>query len=57
MDLRRLKSSTLVQSFVSTSLAVGNVMNRGTSRQEARAVVLPEALLRSTISRRMYMYM
>eukprot|EP00441_Pelagodinium_beii_P016202 CAMPEP_0197655920 /NCGR_PEP_ID=MMETSP1338-20131121/39749_1 /TAXON_ID=43686 ORGANISM="Pelagodinium beii, Strain RCC1491" /NCGR_SAMPLE_ID=MMETSP1338 /ASSEMBLY_ACC=CAM_ASM_000754 /LENGTH=573 /DNA_ID=CAMNT_0043231667 /DNA_START=24 /DNA_END=1745 /DNA_ORIENTATION=+ len=41
-----LRSSTLVLKSISTCLAVGNLMNRGTSRQDARAVVLPEALLK-----------
>mmetsp|Transcript_103628 Transcript_103628/g.288488 ORF Transcript_103628/g.288488 Transcript_103628/m.288488 type:complete len:650 (-) Transcript_103628:172-2121(-) len=41
-----LRSSELVQKCVSTSLAVGNFMNRGTSRSGANAVLLPESLLK-----------
>ncbi|CAJ1403082.1 unnamed protein product, partial [Effrenium voratum] len=43
---RRLQSSILVKRFISTCLAVGNVMNRGTARGSARAIVLPEGLLK-----------
>jgi len=41
-----IRNSALVQRTVSTSLAVGNFMNRGTSRSNARAVVLPDSLLK-----------
>jgi len=40
------RSSELVRKCISTCLAVGNFMNRGTARSGARAVVLPEALLK-----------
>jgi hypothetical protein len=36
----------LVVKCVSTCLAVGNILNRGTARQGARALVLPDALLK-----------
>ena len=41
-----LRTSDLIARFVSTCLAVGNTMNRGTARDGARAVVLPEGLLK-----------
>lgn len=41
-----LRNSELVLKCISTSLAVGNLMNRGTPRSGARAVVLPDALLK-----------
>jgi len=41
-----LQSSTLVMKSISTCLAVGNLMNRGTSRGAAQGVVLPDALLK-----------
>lgn len=41
-----LRKSELLQKFVSTAIAVGNVMNRGTARSDAAAVVLPDALLK-----------
>lgn len=43
---QRLRSSTLVKTCISTCLAVGNVMNRGTARDGARAVILPDGLLK-----------
>eukprot|EP00929_Paragymnodinium_shiwhaense_P045066 TRINITY_DN23070_c0_g3_i1.p1 TRINITY_DN23070_c0_g3~~TRINITY_DN23070_c0_g3_i1.p1 ORF type:complete len:601 (+),score=208.03 TRINITY_DN23070_c0_g3_i1:95-1897(+) len=50
---RALREADLLQRCISTSLAVGNFVNRGTSRAGARAVVLPDSLqkldeLRST---------
>ena len=42
----RLKGSSLVRKCISTCLAVGNIMNRGTTRDGARAVVLPDGLLK-----------
>jgi len=41
-----LKTSDLVRRCASTGLAVGNFMNRGTARCNARAVVLPDSLLK-----------
>lgn len=41
-----LRSSDLLRRCLSTSLAVGNLLNRGTSRAGAQGVVLPEALLK-----------
>lgn len=43
---KELRSSQLVMKCVSTCLAVGNVLNRGTARSGARGVVLPDALLK-----------
>lgn len=43
---QKLKASTLVRKCISTCLAVGNIMNRGTTRDGARAVVLPDGLLK-----------
>ena len=43
---KALQTSDLVSQFVSTCLAVGNAMNRGTARDGARAVVLPDGLLK-----------
>lgn len=43
---KALQSSNLVAKCISTSLAVGNIMNRGTARSDARALILPEALLK-----------
>ena len=44
--LLRLKSSELVKKTISTSLCVGNAMNRGTKRDGAKAIVLPDGLLK-----------
>jgi len=41
-----LRSSELLRRCLSTTLAVGNLLNRGTSRAGAQGVVLPEALLK-----------
>merc|ERR1719362_1748701 len=41
-----LRSSELVRKCASTSLAIGNLLNRGTSRSNAIAVVLPDSLLK-----------
>jgi len=41
-----LRRSELIQKCISTSLAVGNYMNRGTSRYGARSLVLPDSLLK-----------
>lgn len=41
-----LRKSGLLRKCISTSLAVGNFMNRGTLRSGAQAVVLPESLLK-----------
>lgn len=41
-----LRSSDLIRKCASTSLAIGNFMNRGTSRSGARAVLLPDSLLK-----------
>lgn len=41
-----LRSSAVVRKCISTSLAIGNFMNRGTPRSGANAVVLPESLLK-----------
>jgi len=41
-----LRKSKLLQKCISTSLAVGNFLNRGTARSGCRGVVLPEALLK-----------
>eukprot|EP00403_Amphidinium_massartii_P023611 CAMPEP_0178390212 /NCGR_PEP_ID=MMETSP0689_2-20121128/10527_1 /TAXON_ID=160604 /ORGANISM="Amphidinium massartii, Strain CS-259" /LENGTH=556 /DNA_ID=CAMNT_0020010709 /DNA_START=21 /DNA_END=1691 /DNA_ORIENTATION=- len=41
-----IRSSITLQKCVSTSLAVGNVLNRGTARSRANGLVLPEALLK-----------
>jgi len=41
-----LRASELVRKCISTSLAVGNFMNRGTARCGARAVLLPDSLLK-----------
>lgn len=38
------QKSKMVRKCISTSLAIGNVLNRGTSRSGARAIVLPESL-------------
>jgi len=43
---QKLKHSNLVRKCISTCLAVGNVMNRGTTRDGAKAVVLPDGLLK-----------
>jgi len=43
---RALRSSELVRKCASTSLAIGNLLNRGTSRSNAAAVVLPDSLLK-----------
>lgn len=43
---RALRESSLLQRCISTSLAVGNFMNRGTARSDAKAVVLPDSLLK-----------
>jgi len=40
------RHSKLVRRCISTSLAVGNAINRGTNRGNAKAVVLPDALLK-----------
>lgn len=44
--LEAFRRCTLIQKCISTSLAVGNVVNRGTSRSGATAVVLPDALVK-----------
>mmetsp|Transcript_137003 Transcript_137003/g.266609 ORF Transcript_137003/g.266609 Transcript_137003/m.266609 type:complete len:531 (+) Transcript_137003:13-1605(+) len=41
-----LRRSKLLRKCISTSLAVGNALNRGTSRSDASAVVLPEGLIK-----------
>merc|ERR1712137_217960 len=41
-----LRSSLLLKRCISTTLAVGNLLNRGTARGNARAVPLPESLLK-----------
>ena len=41
-----LRTSELICQCISTCLAVGNAMNRGTARDGARAVVLPDGLLK-----------
>lgn len=41
-----IRDSTLLRKCVSTCLAVGNHLNRGTARSRASGVVLPEALLK-----------
>ncbi|CAE7018099.1 FH3 [Symbiodinium sp. KB8] len=41
-----LRTSELISQCISTCLAVGNAMNRGTARDGARAVVLPDGLLK-----------
>lgn len=41
-----LRNSTLLRKCLSTSLAVGNLLNRGTSRACAQGVVLPESMLK-----------
>jgi hypothetical protein len=41
-----LRKSSLLRKCVSTSLAVGNLMNRGTSRSGVQGIVLPESLLK-----------
>jgi len=41
-----LRTSEMLRKCVSTSLAVGNVLNRGTSRAGAVGVVLPDSLLK-----------
>eukprot|EP00931_Biecheleriopsis_adriatica_P004351 TRINITY_DN106034_c0_g1_i1.p1 TRINITY_DN106034_c0_g1~~TRINITY_DN106034_c0_g1_i1.p1 ORF type:complete len:584 (+),score=132.09 TRINITY_DN106034_c0_g1_i1:64-1815(+) len=43
---QKIRSSDFVLKCISTSLAVGNLMNRGTARSGAHAVVLPDALLK-----------
>ena len=43
---KALRTSQLISQFISTCLAVGNAMNRGTPRDGARAVVLPDGLLK-----------
>lgn len=42
---RQLRESSLLQRFLATSLAAGNIINRGTARSGARALVLPDSLL------------
>lgn len=41
-----LRNSTLLQKFLFTSLAVGNVLNRATARSGAQGVLLPDSLLK-----------
>lgn len=41
-----IRKSKLLRKFVSTALAVGNFLNRGTARSSLRGVVLPESLLK-----------
>lgn len=43
---REFRHNRLVKRCISTSLAIGNVLNRGTARGQARAVVLPDSLLK-----------
>lgn len=43
---QEIRKSKLLQKWISTSFAVGNMLNRGTSRSGVRAVVLPESLLK-----------
>eukprot|EP00927_Polykrikos_kofoidii_P056076 TRINITY_DN50259_c0_g1_i1.p1 TRINITY_DN50259_c0_g1~~TRINITY_DN50259_c0_g1_i1.p1 ORF type:complete len:614 (-),score=93.50 TRINITY_DN50259_c0_g1_i1:101-1942(-) len=43
---RALRESSLLGKCISTSLAVGNFMNRGTARSDAKGVVLPDSLLK-----------
>lgn len=41
---QEFRNSRLIRKCISTSLAVGNIMNRGTARSGARAIVLPDSL-------------
>jgi hypothetical protein len=41
-----IRKSGLLKKFMSTSLAVGNILNRGTARSGVRGVVLPDSLLK-----------
>lgn len=41
---QEFRKSRLIRKCISTSLAVGNIMNRGTARSGARAIVLPDSL-------------
>merc|ERR1719424_1756321 len=41
-----LRKSPVLLKCISTSLAVGNCLNRGTARSDVRGVVLPDALLK-----------
>lgn len=41
-----IRTSSLVKKCVSTSLAVGNFMNRGTARCGVQAIVLPDSLVK-----------
>eukprot|EP00928_Gymnodinium_smaydae_P088790 TRINITY_DN72837_c0_g1_i1.p1 TRINITY_DN72837_c0_g1~~TRINITY_DN72837_c0_g1_i1.p1 ORF type:complete len:537 (-),score=81.58 TRINITY_DN72837_c0_g1_i1:242-1852(-) len=43
---RALRESKLLQKCISTCLAIGNIVNRGTARSGARALVLPDSLLK-----------
>merc|ERR1712216_109062 len=43
---QQLRGSKSLAKCLATCLAVGNFLNRGTARAEARAVVLPESLLK-----------
>jgi hypothetical protein len=43
---QELRKSKLLQKCMSTALAVGNFLNRGTARSGVRGVVLPESLLK-----------
>jgi len=43
---REFRERLLVQKCISTSLAVGNLLNRGTARSNVQALVLPDSLLK-----------
>mmetsp|Transcript_43804 Transcript_43804/g.91134 ORF Transcript_43804/g.91134 Transcript_43804/m.91134 type:complete len:577 (+) Transcript_43804:62-1792(+) len=43
---RTFRSSELMRKCISTALAIGNFMNRGTPRSSARGVVLPDSFLK-----------
>jgi hypothetical protein len=43
---QQLRKSPLLRKCISTALAVGNTLNRGTARSGVRGVVLPESLLK-----------
>jgi len=43
---REFREKLLVQKCISTSLAVGNLLNRGTTRSNVQALVLPDSLLK-----------
>jgi len=43
---QQIRKSPLLRKCISTALAVGNTLNRGTSRSGVRGVVLPESLLK-----------